>query len=66
VVARETVHADPQARANGLVQEVEQPGLGSVTMLGAVFRIGDVDPPGTRPAPVLGADTEAVLAEVGA
>ncbi len=66
VLARETVHADPQARANGLVQEVEQPGLGSVTMLGAVFRIGDVDPPGTRPAPALGADTEAVLAEVGA
>ena len=39
VLARETVHADAQVRANGLLQDVEQPGLGPVTMLGAVFRI---------------------------
>ena len=41
VLARETVHADEQVRANGLVQELEQPGLGSVTMLGPVFRLGE-------------------------
>ncbi len=66
VLARETVHADAQVRANGLLQDVEQPGLGPVTMLGAVFRVGGSDGSATRPAPALGADTEAVLAEVGA
>ncbi len=66
VLARETVHADAQARANRLVQDVDQPGLGPVTMLGAVFRIDGADPEATRPAPSLGADTEAVLREVGA
>jgi len=66
VLARETVHADTQARANRLVQEVDQPGLGPITMLGAVFRIDGADPPATRPAPSLGSDTEAVLKEIGA
>jgi crotonobetainyl-CoA:carnitine CoA-transferase CaiB-like acyl-CoA transferase len=60
------VHADVQARANGLLQDVEQPGLGQLTMLGGVFRFDGVDPATTRPAPSLGADTAAVLAEVGA
>ena len=66
VLARETVHADAQARANRLVQDVDQPGLGPITVLGAVFRIDGADPEATRPAPPLGADTEAVLREVGA
>jgi crotonobetainyl-CoA:carnitine CoA-transferase CaiB-like acyl-CoA transferase len=66
VLARERVHADAQARANRLVQDVDQPGLGPVTMLGAVFRIDGADPEAIRPAPTLGADTEAVLREVGA
>ena len=66
VLARESVHADPQARANGLLQDVEQPGLGSMTMLGGVFRFDGEDPAATRPAPSLGADTDAVLREVGA
>jgi crotonobetainyl-CoA:carnitine CoA-transferase CaiB-like acyl-CoA transferase len=66
VLTRESVHADAQSRANGLLQDVEQPGLGQVTMLGGVFRVDGGDPAATRPAPALGADTEAVLAEVGA
>jgi len=66
VLARESVHSDVQARANGLVQDVEQPGLGQVTMLGGVFRVGGEPPAAIRPAPALGADTEAVLREVGA
>ncbi len=60
------MHADPQVRANGLLQDVEQPGLGPLTMLGGVFRIDGADPATMRPAPALGADTDAVLAEVGA
>jgi crotonobetainyl-CoA:carnitine CoA-transferase CaiB-like acyl-CoA transferase len=66
VLVRESVHADAQVRANGLVQEVQQPGLGRIAVLGGVFRLDGDDPPGVRPAPVLGADTEAVLREVGA
>ena len=66
VLARETVHADLQVRANGFLAEVEQPGLGAVTMLGRLFRIGDGAQDAIGPAPVLGADTEAVLAELGA
>ena len=65
MLTRESVHADVQARANGLLQDVEQPGLGQVTMLGGVFRVDGSDPAATRPAPALGADTGAVLAEVG-
>jgi len=66
VFARETVHADPQARANLLLQEVAQDGLGLVTMLGRIFRFGDEASGAVGPAPALGADTEAVLAELGA
>jgi len=66
VLARETVHADAQVRANGLIQDVGQPGLGQLTMLGAIFRLDGADPDPIRPAPALGADTDAVLREVGA
>jgi crotonobetainyl-CoA:carnitine CoA-transferase CaiB-like acyl-CoA transferase len=66
VFARESVHADPQVRANGFLADVEQPGLGAVTMLGRLFRIGNGAQEAIGPAPVLGADTDAVLAEMGA
>jgi crotonobetainyl-CoA:carnitine CoA-transferase CaiB-like acyl-CoA transferase len=66
VLTRESVHADPQICANGLLGEVEQPGVGGVTMLGRVFRFGSGDKDGLRPAPELGADTAAILAELGA
>ncbi len=66
VLFRETVHADAQVRANGLIRDVAQPGLGVVTMLGGVFRVDGADPAETRPAPTLGADTHVVLAELGA
>ena len=64
VLAREGVHADTQVRANRLVEEVGQPGLGPVTLLGRVFGVGETGAVG--PAPELGADTDAVLAELGA
>jgi crotonobetainyl-CoA:carnitine CoA-transferase CaiB-like acyl-CoA transferase len=46
------------------VQTIEQPGLGWVTMLGRVFRVDGADGAGIVPAPALGADTDAVLAEL--
>ena len=61
VLSRETVHGDEQVRANGLIQDVTQPGLGTLTMLGGVFRIDGADPDEARAAPMLGADTDAVL-----
>jgi crotonobetainyl-CoA:carnitine CoA-transferase CaiB-like acyl-CoA transferase len=66
VLARETVHADPQVQANGFLREVEQPGLGAVTMLGRLFRVGSGERGPVGAAPVLGADTAAVLAELDA
>ena len=63
VLTREGVHADPQVRANRLVEEIVQPGLGSVTLLGSVFGLGETGT--TSPAPALGADTDAVLSELG-
>jgi crotonobetainyl-CoA:carnitine CoA-transferase CaiB-like acyl-CoA transferase len=53
VLMRESVLADEQIAASGLLREVEQPGLGRVRMLGA------------EPAPLFGADTNAVLGELG-
>jgi crotonobetainyl-CoA:carnitine CoA-transferase CaiB-like acyl-CoA transferase len=64
VLARETVHADPQVRANGFLAEVDQPGLGTVTILGRLFRIGNGATGAVGPAPLLGADTDAVFAEL--
>ena len=66
VLSRETVHGDEQVRANGLIQDVMHPGLGPLTMLGGVFRVDGEGAGQTRPAPLLGADTDAVLAELGA
>jgi len=59
VLAREGVPADAQVRANRLVEEVVQPGLGPVTVLGRVFGLGEEG--GIAPAPALGAHTDEVL-----
>jgi crotonobetainyl-CoA:carnitine CoA-transferase CaiB-like acyl-CoA transferase len=65
VLLRETVHADEQVAAAGLVGAVEQPGLGPLAMLGPAVRVGGRPPVPPAPAPALGADTAGVLAEVG-
>jgi crotonobetainyl-CoA:carnitine CoA-transferase CaiB-like acyl-CoA transferase len=52
-----------QARANGLVHELEHDAVGTVKLLGSLFKVdGVVTPPG-RPIPALGEHTEEVLAE---
>ena len=57
------MYADPQVVAERLVGKVVQPGLGEIGLLAPFIRAGgDARPPSS--APLLGADTEAVLAEL--
>jgi len=56
VLVRESVHADEQVLASGLVATVDQPGLGQVQMLRSLVGRRSLEA-----APELGADTDAVL-----
>ncbi len=53
---------DAQARANGLVQDVDQPGVGRVRLLGNVFKVDGTSEPARRPAPRLDEHRAEVLA----
>ena len=55
--------ADPQAQARGDVVEIEHPRLGRVRQVASPLRLSDAEPP-VAPAPVRGAHTEEVLAEL--
>ncbi|TVQ55930.1 MAG: CoA transferase [Rhodobacteraceae bacterium] len=59
------MHADPQARARGMVATVEHPTAGRVSALGLPVKFSAT--PGVEPAPAprLGEHTEAVLAAAG-
>jgi formyl-CoA transferase len=59
------VFDDPHVRHTGMVREVDQPGLGTVRMLGFPFAVGGDRPPLRRPAPRLGEHTREVLGELG-
>ena len=63
VQQREGVLFDPQVVAERLVGRVTQPGLGEIDLLAPFVRTGGQARPPSA-APVLGADTEAVLAEL--
>jgi crotonobetainyl-CoA:carnitine CoA-transferase CaiB-like acyl-CoA transferase len=53
------VHSAEQARANGLVQTIDQPGMGRVSVLGSLFKIDGTAHPHASTAPALGQHTEA-------
>ena len=60
------VFDDPQARANGLVQQVATPAGRDARLLGGLFKV-DGEPAGARRGvPALGEHTAEVLAEAGA
>lgn len=53
------------ARERGMVIEFEQPGIGTVRQVGNPVRLSETPADTSGPAPAIGADTEAVLAEAG-
>ncbi len=58
------IAADEQFRARGMVQEVEDPMLGTMLHPGVVPVMDGVDPRPRSTGPAVGADTEAVLGEL--
>jgi crotonobetainyl-CoA:carnitine CoA-transferase CaiB-like acyl-CoA transferase len=59
------VFEDPQVLAQEMVLDVDHPGHGTVRMTGFPVKLSETPCRVNRPAPDLGADTEAVLSEVG-
>jgi formyl-CoA transferase len=58
-------HADPHARARGMVVEMQHPELGRVKALGNPVKMSKSPPQLRTVAPALGADTDAILKELG-
>ena len=56
---------DPQIRAMGYFSRVEHPTAGPFDTVGPPLRMSAHPMPADRPAPALGADSEAVLREAG-
>jgi crotonobetainyl-CoA:carnitine CoA-transferase CaiB-like acyl-CoA transferase len=63
VQQREAIASDPQVVAEHLVGRVSQPGIGEIDLLSPFVRVGG-ESRAAAAAPVLGADTESVLAEL--
>jgi len=59
------LYEDPQALANGLVQEVPAPAGDTVRLLGSVFKVDGAPAGARRGVPALGEHTAEVLASLG-
>jgi crotonobetainyl-CoA:carnitine CoA-transferase CaiB-like acyl-CoA transferase len=57
-------HRAEQVLANGLVQTIEQPGVGEVSLLGSLFKIDGTAAPAAITAPRLGEHTQALRDEL--
>ncbi|WP_084614780.1 CaiB/BaiF CoA transferase family protein [Nakamurella lactea] len=57
--------ADPQFQALGTIRTVEDPDFGAMAMQGPLFRLSDGDAPTRHTGREPGADTDAVLTELG-
>ena len=58
-------HGDPHVREAGLIVSREHPGMGMADHLGVVARLSGTPARLGRPTPVLGAETDEILAEAG-
>ncbi len=58
-------HGDPHVRKAGLIEERHHPGFGMADHLGVVPRLAGTPARVGRPTPVLGAETDEILAEAG-
>lgn len=58
------VVADPHLHARGMLQEIEHPEMGEITVFSSPLRYDDAPPPAVRPSPGLGADNRAVVREL--
>lgn len=65
ILTYDEVFADPHVQARGLVVEVEHPAMGPLKGLGAPVKFSATPADPTRPAPLLGQDTEEVLGGAG-
>lgn len=59
------VLTDPHLEAEGLVTDIDHPGIGRYRGLGSPIRFSDTPSTATRPSPAFAADTNAVLHELG-
>jgi 2-methylfumaryl-CoA isomerase len=63
--AREAIQSDPRVGlANPVFERIDTPGVGPHLAAGASVRVAQAERLATRPAPLLGTDTDAVLHEV--
>ena len=60
----DSLFADAQIEANGLVQRIWQPGLGAISLLGNLFKIDGETPRARQPAPACGEHTQEVLSSL--
>ncbi len=65
VYSLDEVAADPHFRARGSIVDAEEPGTGSKTQVGMLFKLSETPGSIRHPAPDVGQDTNAVLRELG-
>ena len=58
-------YENDQLNVRNMVLEINDPAVGPIKMMGVPLKISDVDDTDIKPAPLLGADTENILAELG-
>jgi formyl-CoA transferase len=60
---KEVVH-DPHLRARGMLEDIDHPEFGPITVAGSPLRYGDSPPPALQPSPRLGAHNGAVFGDL--